>query len=131
MLKTQWVRWEAQHHRRILKDIHFRGSPVASEPKGSVVRDTDFNLVNDAIKIQVCRQYAPLSLLTAPAFHFKHDILCSCLRAAEGLYPLLRSLRSVSGHRQALQRQSCTTHTATDNTEDPEASGFHMHEQCK
>ena len=58
-LKLQWVRWEAAHHRRILADIKFRGSPVASEPAHSVVKDADFALVEERFKHVVCKQCAP------------------------------------------------------------------------
>lgn len=62
VLKTQWTRWEAAHHRRITKDIQYRGTAVASEPKGSVIRDCDFTLVSDTIKTHVCKLYAPPDL---------------------------------------------------------------------
>ena len=59
MLKLQWGRWEAEHWRRIQADVKFRGAAIASEPAHSVVRDTDFALVDDAHKATVARQCAP------------------------------------------------------------------------
>jgi hypothetical protein len=78
MLKMQWLRWEAQHHRRILKDIHFRGTPLASEPKGSVVRDLDFALVNDTIKQQVVRQ-------CVHAYSIQHGYVWLCYIGDKGI----------------------------------------------
>ena len=81
VLRTQWTKWEAAHHRRITKDIQYRGTAVASEPKGSVIRDCDFTLVGDTVKTTVCRMCVPL---TAAAPRESSCFLClteqGCMR---------------------------------------------------
>ena len=109
VLHSQWHRWEAAHTKRIMKDKQFRGAAVASEPKGSVVRDCDFVPVADAIKRTVCQQCAlPCVLCSRPApelvvcaFGAPSGCACvlrdtDCVKHADGLLATCaRSLRTV------------------------------------
>jgi hypothetical protein len=108
VLKAQWVRWEAGHHRRILADIKFRGSPVASEPAHSVVKDTDFAVVNDKTKDAVCQQCA-----TCCTFWSIRAIACA-LRVVVKDRSALLTLRWRSARPLQKRRGRVALHSPTD-----------------
>ena len=59
LLLLQWTKWEEGHARRIANDIHHLGSAISSEPAFSVIRDIEFMVVRNEVKVAIIRQYDP------------------------------------------------------------------------
>ena len=72
-LKLQWARWEARHKRRIASDVKHRGAALASEPVDSVVKDCDFEEVEESVKTAVCKRCG-LMLSTKHIYHRKLNL---------------------------------------------------------